>query len=230
MIMPKTSSFDAHSDEYEHWFVRYRHVFQSELEAVRKVLPRTGRGVEIGVGSGMFAVPLGIREGIEPSWSMRMKAIRRKVRAVNGTAENLPYRDNSLDFAVMITTICFVDDVHQSMHEAHRVLKGGGSLILGFVDRDSPVGRNYLAHKEENVFYRDAVFYSTEEIFGILDETGFVVDKTCQTVFGEIDAVNAVQEVREGYGKGSFVVIKAGKRSGSPGHPDSCRDEPDHAS
>lgn len=142
----------------------------------------------------------------------------------------LPYRDNSLDFALMITTICFVDDVYQTMNEVHRVLKGGGSLILGFVDRDSPVGRNYLTHKEENVFYRDAIFYSTTKMLGILYETGFVVDKTCQTVFGEIDAVNAVQEVWEGYGKGSFVVIKAGKRSGSPGHPDSCRDEPDQAS
>ena len=211
--MARTHPFDTHSDEYELWFDRNQNVFQSELNALRNVFPAAGRGVEIGVGSGIFAEPLGIPEGIEPSAPMRNRAKQRNIKAINGIAESLPYPDKSLDFAVMITTICFVDDVYQSMYEVHRVLKDGGSLIIGFVDKDSTVGREYLAHKEESIFYREAVFYGTEELYGILDDTGFIIEKTNQTVFGKLDEVNEVQDVLEGYGQGSFVVIKASKRT-----------------
>jgi SAM-dependent methyltransferase len=215
--MARTHPFDTHPDEYDLWFIQNQNVFQSELKALRNVFSAEGRGVEIGVGSGIFAEPLGIPEGIEPSEAMRNRAKQRNIKAINGIAENLPYPDRSLDFTVMITTICFVDDVYKSMYEAHRVLKDGGSLIIGFVDKDSPVGREYLAHKEESVFYREAVFYGTEELYGILDDTGFIIEKTCQTVFGKLDEVNGVQDVLEGYGKGSFVVIKAGKRTTGSG-------------
>ncbi len=43
-------------------------------------------------------------------------------------------------------------------------------------------------------------------------ETGFKISNTYQTVFGEIDEINEVQNVLVGYGKGSFVVIEAQKK------------------
>ena len=209
--MPKTEPFDNHLEEYERWFVDNHYVFQSELNAVRKAIPIGKKGVEIGVGSGIFAEPLGIAEGIEPSKAMRKKAKERNINAVDAVAENLPYPDSCIDFALMVTTICFLDDIYKSFYEVNRILKSNGNFIIGFVDKKSPLGEIYLEHKDENVFYKDATFYGTEELYGILKKTGFKIENTYQTVFGNLDKINKVQDTLTGYGQGGFVVIKAKK-------------------
>lgn len=213
--MPKTKAFDNHADAYDEWFDANEFAFRSELNAIQKILPSRGRGTEIGVGSGIFAQPLGITEGVEPSAAMRDKAAQRNIRAIDAVAESLPYPDECMDFALMVTTICFVDDINQSFREACRILKFTGALIVGFVDKNSLMGRRYQEKQKESIFYREAVFYSTEEVINILRHTGFSIQRTCQTVFGNIEDIKAVQEIRDGHGTGSFVVIEAWKRQAS---------------
>jgi len=207
--MPKIKPFQEFTDEYDSWFVDNRFAYLSELEAVRKALPHTNEVIEVGIGSGIFAKPLGIKEGIDPSEAMLQKARQKKLNVQNAVAEKLPYADASRNGVVMITAICFVDDIYQAFHEAHRVLRDKGFLILGFVDKDSPIGKEYLEHKDESIFYRDATFFGTQELFNILKESGFSVVETFQTVFGNLENITEVQPVIEGFGKGSFVVIKA---------------------
>jgi len=209
--MLKTGPFDNYSDEYDDWFVINKYAFQSELNAIRKTLPENGDVVEVGIGSGIFAAPLGIKEGIDPSEAMREKAKKRGIRVVDAIAENLPYADKSKDVILMVTTICFVDDIYKSFQEVHRVLKDDGHFIIGFVDKNSPIGKFYLEQKDENVFYKDAIFFGTEELYEILKDTGFEINNTYQTVFGKIEEINKAQNVLVGYGQGSFVVIKAQK-------------------
>jgi len=209
--MPKTGPFDQYADEYEDWFIINKYAFQSELKAIKKALPDNRDIVEVGIGSGIFAAPLGIKEGIEPSGAMREKAKKGGIRVIDAVAENLPYADKSKDAVLMVTTICFVDDIYKSFQEVHRVLKDDGHFIIGFVDKNSPVGKSYLEQKDENVFYKDAIFFGTEELYEILKDTGFKINNTYQTIFGKIDEINEVQNVLVGYGTGSFVVIKAKK-------------------
>ena len=80
--MPKTEPFDNYPDEYDNWFVINKYAFQSELNAIKKALPPQGKGIEIGVGSGIFAEPLGITQGIDPSRAMREKAKKRNIKAI----------------------------------------------------------------------------------------------------------------------------------------------------
>ncbi len=210
--MPKTAPFDNYSDEYEDWFIINKYAFQSELNAIKIAFPDNGDVVEIGIGSGIFAAPLGIKEGIEPSEAMREKAKKRGVRVMDAVAEDLSYADKSKDAVLMVTTICFVDDIYKSFQEVHRVLKDDGHFIVGYVDKNSPIGKFYLEQKDNSLFYKDAIFFGTEELYEILMETGFKISNTYQTVFGEIDEINEVQNVLVGYGKGSFVVIEAQKK------------------
>ena len=211
--MAKTKVFDENLNEYEKWFIINEFVYKSELQAVQKAIPENKKGIEIGIGSGLFAKPLGIVEGIEPSSKMRKKARERNLKVINAVAEDLPYPDASRDFALMVTTICFVDDIYRTFQEAHRILKQNGHLIIGFVDKKSPIGKFYLEHKNESLFYQDANFFSTKEVYELLEKTGFTIKKTYQTVFGKLNEINQVQETLTGYGKGSFVVIKAKKVS-----------------
>ena len=198
--------FEEHYDRYEEWFEEHRYAYLSELEAVRRLIPK-GEGIEIGVGSGRFAEPLGIKQGVEPSKRMAEIARSRGIRAVDGVAEELPFEDESFDFVLMVTTICFLDDAEKALREAHRVLKPGGSIIIGFIDRESPLGKEYLKHKEENVFYREAAFYSVNDVLSLLEN--FKCVSALQTIFRPLDSIDSLEPVLEGYGKGSFVVIRA---------------------
>lgn len=209
--MAKTKPFDKNLQKYEDWFVSNKFVYQSELKAVEKAIPKNKNGFEIGIGSGLFAQPFGIKEGIEPSSKMREKAKKRGLKVINAVAEDLPYHNESKDFALMITTICFVDDIYKSFQEVNRVLKTNGYLIIGFVDKNSPIGKIYLEHKNESSFYRDAIFFETEKVYKILQKTGFEIKSTYQTVFGKLNEIKEIQKVQNGFGKGSFVVIKAKK-------------------
>jgi len=210
--MPKTEPFEEHTAKYEHWFERNRFAYESELLAVRSLLPENGRGVEIGVGSGRFAAQLGVQYGVEPSEKMREIALRRGIGAVAGIAEKLPYEDSSYHYALMVTTICFLDDVGKALKETWRVIIPGGCILIGFVDRESELGRFYLEHRKENVFYREAVFFSVDEIVDHLRNAGFCDFSFVQTIFKNLDELKSIEPVKEGYGEGSFVVVKGVKK------------------
>jgi len=202
----KIKPFEEHYERYEGWFEEYRYAYLSELEAVRRLIPE-GKGIEIGVGSGRFAESLGIKQGVEPSVKMAEIARRRGIRVIEGVAEDLPLKDESFDFVLMVTTICFLGDVERAIREAHRILKPGGSIIVGFIDRESSLGGEYLKYREENVFYREATFYSVPEVLSLLK--GFRHVSVLQTIFRPLNSIDSVEPVLEGYGKGSFVVIRA---------------------
>lgn len=212
--MAKIEAFQKYPEEYDNWFVVNQWAFLSELEAVKKALPQTDGVIEIGIGSGIFAEPLGIKEGIDPSEAMRLRAEQKGLKVHNAAAEKLPYENESVNGALMITSVCFVDDIYQAFNEAHRVLKQDGFLILGFVDKDSPVGKEYLKYKEESLFYKKATFFGTEELTELLNRTGFKVTDIYQTIFGKVEEIKEIQAILDGYGKGSFVVIKALKADG----------------
>lgn len=209
--MPRTQPFEKYSAQYEDWFERNFYAYQSELKAVSHFLPHRGKGIEIGVGTGRFAAPLGIKVGVEPSQAMGKLAEARGVRVYSAVAEQLPFEIGSFDYALMVTTICFVDDLPASFREVARILKNHGTFIIGFVDRDSPLGMTYEKHKYESVFYREATFYSTQEVLGLLAKTGFEETGVVQTIFGSLSDINAIQEFKLGYGEGSFIVIRAKK-------------------
>ncbi|MFO7849217.1 MAG: class I SAM-dependent methyltransferase [Spirochaetia bacterium] len=210
--MPITEPFDTHSDEYEQWFSTFKAVYDTEVEALRKIMPEENKiGVEIGAGSGLFASRLGVRYGVEPSGPMLEKAKDRGIEMKQGAAEKLPYPDESFDYTLMVTAICFLDDMNKAMEEIRRVLKPGGPALFGFVDKDSPLGQVYLQHKEEDVFYRSATFRSASEVISVLERLGFEIETIKQTVFGDIQEITEVQEAKEGHGEGGFVVLRASK-------------------
>jgi len=209
--MPKIEPFEKYRNEYESWFKKNYFVYLSELEAVKHFIAPKRFGVEIGVGSGLFAEPLGIQEGVEPSSMMAKKAKERGITVYSGVAEHLPLEKEFYDFSLMVTTICFVDDVELSFKEIYRILKPQGVIIVAFVDKNSPIGQVYLKHKHENKFYKEATFFSTEEVLSILKKTGFQNFQIVQTVFGLSSDIREVQSYKSGYGQGSFVVIKAEK-------------------
>jgi len=214
--MPKrVDAFEQCAKEYDSWFERNVRVYKAELRAIKGALPPAGRGLEIGVGTGRFAGPLGIHTGIDPSPAMAAIARTRGIEVIIGKAELLPFAAEEFDYAVMITTICFVDDMDRAFREAARVLKTSGCLVVGFIDRDSLLGKLYEARKDRDKFYHDARFYSVEEVTNRMREAGFEEPIAWQTVFCSAGSIAHEQLVKPGHGEGSFVVLKSMKRLSS---------------
>ena len=202
--------------EYDEWFEKHPFVYETELAALRRqmlTLPENLVGLEVGVGTGRYAAPLGIKEGVEPSEEMAKRAVRRGVEVVNARAEKLPYRDIHFDF-VLIVTICHLDKVPEAFAEAYRVLKPGGVLIVGFLDGDGVIAKRYEERRNQSTFYRHATFYRVNRVEEMLKKAGFANLQIIQTLFGELEEINEVQDSRQGYGEGSFVVVKAVKKLG----------------
>lgn len=208
-MSPRIEPFEKYSDVYDEWFENNTDLYKSELEAIRQMIPPdASEGIEVGVGSGKFAEPLGITIGVEPSDKMAAKARKRGIEVYLGVAEALPFSDSRFDFVLMVTTICFVDDVHKSFKEAFRVLKPDGFIIVGFVDRQSMLGEEYIRKKGESRFYNDAEFFSAQEVLYFLKKAGFKTVKIRQALIpGELPGT-----IQDGFGAGAFVVIK-GKKS-----------------
>ena len=210
--MPGVNAFDKNVDQYEQWFVDHPLAYVSELHALRELLPGAGHGVEVGVGTGRFAAPLGIGLGVEPSLAMGELARKKGIEVIRASAEALPFRDGEFDYVLMVTTVCFLDDLELAFGEAVRVLRPGGAVVIGFVDRESPLGRQYLERKDRSVFYKDATFYSTEELLARMKRAGLGAFAFRQTLFGPLDEMTGVDPVKDGYGEGSFVVVRGIKR------------------
>jgi SAM-dependent methyltransferase len=209
--MPRAAPFESHHQRYEAWFDQHEAAYISELLALRPFVPWEGDGIEIGVGSGRFAAPLGVRVGLDPSPAMLVYAAARGIEVVEGVAENLPFEAGAFDYALVVTTICFVDSPARMLAEAHRVLKPGGRLAIGFIDRESALGQYYLAHQDESVFYREATFYSADEVARLLLETGFSIDAWGQTLARPLPETREIESLRAGRGQCAFVVVAATK-------------------
>ncbi len=208
-------TFEEHAREYDDWFDRHEMVYRAELAAVKSLMPKTGQGLEIGVGTGRFAGPLGIRIGVEPAQAMAEIARNRGIQVVRGYAESLPIGTASFDFVLMVTVLCFLRNALQALLEATRVLRPRGHLIIGIIDPDSPLGRSYEANKEKSKFYRQAKFHRVSQVLEWLDGLGYPNPMICQTIFQDLTDSTGPEQVRAGYGTGAFVVI-AGQKTALP--------------
>jgi len=207
--MNSNEIFENSADLYEEWFEKNNYIFDSEILAIKQLLPIFDKGIEIGVGTGIFASLLGIKDGVEPSKNMSEKAIKRGINVISAKAEKLPITNESYQLVLMVTVDCFLEDIEKAFKEVWRIISKNGYFIIAFIDRKTPLGEIYDQMKSLDELYAHAKFHSAEEITNLLKDAGFVILEKKQTVF-TLD--NKLQEIKDGVGEGVFVVIKGQKR------------------
>jgi len=205
--------FNKYFEEYDKWYEENKFVYLSELNAVKELIPRFESGVEIGIGTGRFALPLKIKKGIEPSMSMAKISKNRGLTVLQAMAENLPFKNNSFDLALMIVTICFVEDPVNSIKEANRILRDNGTLVLGIVDKNSFLGKLYEERRSKSIFYKEVRFFSVSVLIDMLTNAGFYNFEYRQTIFKYPSDIKRIDKVEPGYGRGGFVAISAKKKA-----------------
>ncbi len=185
------SSFDSIAEEYDQWFdsPEGRAIFETELRCLRSVCPQfEGRWIEVGVGTGRFASALGIQEGLDRSTPMLLVAKGRGIQVTPGSAESLPFPDNTFDGILMAFTLCFVVDAERALKECRRILHLSGKLVLGIIPADSSWGREYIGKaRDGHSIYSLAHFRTTDEILRLVKTSGFELTRAASALFWRPD-------------------------------------------
>nr|AAU83347.1 SAM-dependent methyltransferases [uncultured archaeon GZfos27E7] len=100
--------FEEGAEEYDKWFEENTFAYESEVLALGTLIPKNSTGLEVGVGTGRFAVPPGY-----PNWRGTSKSDggyckKRGLEVCEAKAEELPFDNESFDFILMTTTMCFL--------------------------------------------------------------------------------------------------------------------------
>ncbi|MDA8340363.1 MAG: class I SAM-dependent methyltransferase, partial [Nitrospiraceae bacterium] len=138
--------FDTFTEKYDAWYDSEdgRPLYESELRCLESMVENAPKPIlEIGVGTGRFAMHFPDVIGIDPSLNALRMAEKRGVKIVHGYGEDLPFEDETFGCILIIMTLCFVENPLDVLREAKRVLKKNGSIIIGLVPKDSPWGIFY---------------------------------------------------------------------------------------
>ncbi len=166
--------------EYENWLNSPNRRFAAELESrlmMDMLKPMPGETLlDIGCGTGASLQPFlefGLQvTGIDPSPYMLDIAIANIMNRVDfyrGFAEDLPFDDNSFNYATLITSLEFVEAPLQALEEACRVAKD--KVFIGVLNRYAIKGfqRRVKGLFVPTIFNR-AQFFSVWEIKQMLTE------------------------------------------------------------
>jgi demethylmenaquinone methyltransferase/2-methoxy-6-polyprenyl-1,4-benzoquinol methylase len=143
-----------------------------------KTLASKSKVLDIGAGTGMLC-KFGHEcrsdlefVAVDPAEGM-MKYAKNYVETHKGTAEELPFKDNSFDVAMMGESLHHFREVDIALSETVRVLKSGGKLFIYDFDRASFKGKSIC--KLEKMLGEPGNFFDTVGIQEKLESYGFLV-------------------------------------------------------
>lgn len=130
---------------YEAWYHAPRGAWIGDVEfllLMRLLQPGPGQTLlDVGSGTGYFSrrfADTGLQvTGIDPQPDMIRYARTQggNVEYIEGTAQYLPFENESFDFCAAVTSLCFISEPEQALAEMWRVSRYG--VILGLLNRHS---------------------------------------------------------------------------------------------
>lgn len=212
-------AFDTHAAEYDQWYEsdQGRALFASEVGAIRMLMFDLEHPfLEIGVGTGRFAEKLGIDTGIDPSEPALVLARTRGISVQAATGEDLPFADGSFGAVFILFTLCFVEDPEKVLSEATRVLKPGGCVIIGIINRESAWGALYLRKAAEgHPIYGHARFLDPAELTALLARAGIRIEASASALFQPPSGDRYREDAQPGLWEyAGFLCVRARKTSG----------------
>ena len=147
-----------------------KQIISSHLDNIIK-----GPMLELGCGTGHWTSYFTSKgftvTAIDESETMIKIANSKNIRNASfmkADAASLPFSDNSFAVISSITMLEFVEDPEVIMSETDRVLKPGGTLIIGCLNKYSELGKN----KDNDPVFKNGNFFSVQEITDMLSRFG----------------------------------------------------------
>lgn len=170
---------DEHARNYDEWFATEIGRFIDMLEsntALDLLEPQRGMKIlDAGCGTGNFCIKLArlgcTVTGVDISPDM-LTIARSKyshglaIDYLETDLKHLPFSDASFDGVLSMAVFEFVEEIDQVYRELYRVLKPGGKLLIGTINKDSSWGQFYLqnARANEHSIFNKAFLHQLDEL------------------------------------------------------------------
>lgn len=183
--------FGKTAEHYDEWYTVPSAKYAEEVEdnLISKALEGlSGSVLEVGSGTGNYLRKLKMfdsKYGVDLSMDM-LNLSKRKIEIplVNGRAESLPFKDNSFDVVIGVTSIEFFDGLESGLREIARV--AARYVVFGFLSKPSLL---YFSRKVQNVFSKNEfAFYNPQNAKDLIrlvekEVSGLKVDMVRSTLF-----------------------------------------------
>lgn len=160
--------YDDFSDSYEQQRHRGYHRMLDNLEVELALKYCTGKRVlEAGCGTGLILQRLDRAAaraiGVDLSGGMLSRARRRRLSAIQGSVDALPFADGFFDAVVSFKVLPHVPQISAALAELARVTRAGGALLLEFynphslrhlIKRAKRPNRIGASHTDDDVYTR----------------------------------------------------------------------------
>jgi len=200
--------YDSIADVYDHHYdhLRGRSYHTHISSQLMRPLPRGGRLLDIGCGTGLFVEKFiktgGTAVGLDISGKMILRAQRRCPTSefIVGTGEKIPFSDNSFEAVASLLVFSYVKDPHAMLKESFRVLKPGGVLsicTLGkkLITRGIPAMYQLSEMmKFTHILMKDfgEKYYDKNEMISLFSEAGFSDVGVSWCSFAHIDMIDPI--------------------------------------
>ncbi len=142
------------------------------------------RHLDIGCGTGNYTIALHEKgmaiTGVDPSLKMLQKADAKNsdIEWTQGSAENIPFENNSFDAAIASLTLHHWTSLVDGFKELNRVLKTGGGITIFTSSKEQMLG--YWLHHYFPQMLADSIqqMPARDEIVNALSEAGFEITDT----------------------------------------------------
>jgi ubiquinone/menaquinone biosynthesis C-methylase UbiE len=219
------ATFDKEADVYDQWYQTQMGAFVDRVEtslALEMIRVQPGMHVlDAGCGTGNFSIKLkelGARvTGVDISREMLRIATEKSTQKQMSIdffemdLGSLDFRDETFDAVISMAALEFIEEHETVMEEMYRVLKPGGQLLIGTINRDSAWGELYMSDAyQKNTIFRHATLKSLADLTawrpGNLVNTG-----SCLYIppdAAESDFTDEKEAAAKGEVNGGFICAK----------------------
>jgi ubiquinone/menaquinone biosynthesis C-methylase UbiE len=198
--------YDSIADVYDHHYDHRRgRSYHTHISSqLMRPLPRGGRLLDIGCGTGLFVEKFikigGTAVGLDISGKMISRAQCRCPTSdfIVGTGEKIPFCDNSFDAISSLLVFSYVKDPQAMLSESYRVLKPGGFISI------CTLGKKLLTRgipaiyqlgekmKIKHLVMKDfgEHYYDKDEMISLFSEAGFLEVGVSWCSFAHIDMID----------------------------------------
>lgn len=208
----------ALAEDYDAWYRTPRGAWIGDVEfrqLYRLLAPERGASLlDVGCGTGYFSRRFA-HEGYEVTGVDRDPAMLAIARGAAGPRETycvadaleLPFADESFDYCLSVTALCFMRDERAALREMLRVARRG--LALGLLNRRSALYWHKGRHGGSGA-YRGAHWHTRREIRALFDAAGLAPPRIEAAVL--LASGSRLARALEGrLPGGAFLAAAAGK-------------------
>ena len=221
--------FDDFYADYDSWYQTPMGAFVDRVEtdcALGLLEPAAGQSVlDAGCGTGNFSLKLaemGCRvTAVDVAEKMmdqaRQKAVRAgaDIRFLREDMAELPFGDGSFDRVLTMAAFEFLPDPARAVRELLRVLRPGGVLVIGTIEKGGPWAGLYESDAMAGTAYERASFLTGESIAAMAPEALDTKERSPDVAPGapEGDSTPAGEAAAKAAGaRGGFVCLRFRKK------------------